>query len=157
MAIYLQVRAGQIHLLLDALSVHEILGLDALAEGGGSHCEWRSEVLQSLNLGEFLGSPSESPGMGVVYTPQPDVPGARPMMLKVDEVLRLRELRAGDWSALPRLPEQTLVFFDAIHVDATAGQQIYRLRNRLAPALFAALPAADETLSDAELEMAEPP
>ncbi len=145
MAIYLQVRAGQIHLLLDALSVHEILGLDALAEGGGAHCEWRSEVLQSLNLGEFLGSPSVAPGMGVVYTPDRD---AQPIMLKVDEVLRLRELRAGDWSALPRLPEQTLVFFDAIHVDAAANQQIYRLRSRLAPTLFAA---------KAELELAEPP
>lgn len=136
MAIYLQVRAGQIHLLLDALSVHEIMGLDALAEGGGAHCEWRSQVLQSVNLGEFFGSASEAPGMGVVYTPDRE---AAPLMLKVDEVLRLRELRPADWSALPRLPEQTLVFFDAIHVDGASGQQIYRLRSHLAPALFAAV------------------
>lgn len=136
MAIFLQVRAGQIHLLLDALSVHEIMDLDRLSEGGGAHCEWRSEVLQSLNLGEFLGSASAAPGMGVVYTPEP---AARPLMLKVDEVLRLRELRSKDWSALPRLPQQTLVFFDAIHVDVASEQQLYRLRNRLSPALFAAV------------------
>lgn len=135
MAIYLEVRAGQIHLLLNALSVHEILGLDALPEGGGAHCEWRSDVLQSLNLGEFLGSPSEAPGMGVVYTPEPE---ARPLMLKVDEVLRLRDLGNKDWSALPRLPQQTLVFIDAIHVDASSAQQLYRLRNCLAPELFSA-------------------
>jgi hypothetical protein len=153
MAIFLQVRAGQIHLLLDALSVHEILGLDALAEGGGAHCEWRSKVLQSLNLGEFLGSPSEAPGMGVVYTPLPD---AQPIMLKVDEVLRLRELRTSDWSVLPRLPQKTLVFFDAIHVDAAANQQIYRLRSRLAPELFAALPLPDEAQASAELALADP-
>lgn len=145
MAIYLQVRAGQIHLLLDALSVHEILGLDALAEGGGAHCAWRSEVLQSVNLGEFFGSASLAPGMGVVYTPDRET---APLMLKVDEVVRLRELRAADWSSLPRLPEQTLVFLDAIHVDGASGQQIYRLRSPLASALFAVVPAPAEAVPD---------
>ena len=124
MAIYLQVRAGPVHVLLDALAVHEVLSLDKLNSGAGDHCEWRHSVLKALNLAAFMGFDSSKPDMGVVFGSDP---AALPVMLQVDEVIRLRDLRPADWSPLPHVPMATRQYFDAIYLDADGVTQVYRL------------------------------
>lgn len=124
MAIYLQVRAGPIQLLLDALAVHEVLSLDKTTVGAGAHCEWRDQVLQSLNLADFLGFSSPEPGMGVVFGNAED---SLPVMLQVDEVVRLRNLATKDWSPLPHVPAATRAYFDAVYLEPDSDAQVYRL------------------------------
>jgi len=124
MAIYLQVRAGPVHVLLDALAVHEVLSLDKLNSGAGDHCEWRNTVLKALNLAAFLGFDASKPDMGVVFGSDQV---ALPVMLQVDEVIRLRDLRPADWSPLPHVPMATRQYFDAIYLDADGVTQVYRL------------------------------
>jgi chemotaxis signal transduction protein len=124
MAIYLQVRAGPVQLLLDALAVHEVLSLEKTASGAGAHCEWRDQVLAGLNLAEFLGFSSPAPGMGVVFG---STEAELPVMLQVDEVVRLRNLSPTDWHPLPHVPVATRAYFDAVFLDSDGQTQIYRL------------------------------
>lgn len=135
MAIYLHVQAGKLQLLLDALGVHEVLSLEALAVGGqGDHVQWREQVLSSVPVQAFFGQTQGAEGsMGVVYSAaDADVP----MMLKVDAVLGLRNIHEQDWLPMPRLPSATMVFFDALVQDLHSDAQLYRLRRPLDRALF---------------------
>ena len=124
MAIYLQVRAGPVQILLDALAVHEVLALDKRHSGAGAHCEWRDTVLQNLNLAEFLGFSAPEPAMGVVFGSTSE---AVPVMLQISEVVCLRNLTASDWLALPPVPAATRDYFDAVYLDTAADAQVYRL------------------------------
>jgi chemotaxis signal transduction protein len=134
MAIYLQVRTGPVQLLVDALGVHEVLSLDGLQEGGQGHIEWRDQVLQAVPMHQFLGQPSGECLMAVVYSAgQEDEP---PLLLQVDEVVGLRTISATDWLQMPRLPDATAVFFDALIDNPNSPAQVYRLRRPLANALF---------------------
>lgn len=134
MAIYLQVRAGSLQLLVDALGVHEVLSLDDLAVGGqGGHVEWRNQVLNSVAVHTFFGQTQGERLMGVVYSA---TEGDAPLMLEVDEVVGLRNITPAQWLPMPRLPDATRVFFDALIGDLHSDAQVYRLRRPLDSALF---------------------
>ncbi len=129
MAMYLQLRVGPVHLLLDALKVHEVMALDGLARGAQSHVQWRDEVLQCLELGPFLQVQAEPATMAVVYSPADE---GLPLVLGVCEVLGLRALQPKDWSAMPRLPAASAAFFDAVWLEPQHQRQSFRLRYPLA-------------------------
>jgi hypothetical protein len=134
MSIYLQVRAGQLHILVDALGVHEVLSLEDLAVGGqGGHIEWRKQVLNSVTVHSFFGQAQGERLMGVVYSA---ADGDAPLMLEVDEVVGLRNITPTQWTPMPRLPDATRVFFDALIGDLNSDAQVYRLRRPLDMALF---------------------
>lgn len=134
MAIYLQVRAGHLQLLVDALGVHEILSLEDLPVGGqGEHVEWRQQVLKSVSVHSFFQQKHGERIMGVVYSASE---GEQPMMLEVDEVVGLRNIAPHEWLPMPRLPSETMVFFDALVQDRKSDAQVYRLRRSLEASLF---------------------
>lgn len=128
MAIFLQVRTGQLHLMLDALQVHEVMGLDALVDGAQGHVQWRDQVLMAVDVGEFFCLPRVTPVMGVVYSPDD---GQLPVLLKVEEVLGLRDLQMAQWGRLPVLPARTAGFFDAVWLEPESSRQSFRLRHPL--------------------------
>lgn len=134
MAIYLQVRAGDLQLLVDALGVHEILSLGDLPVGGqGEHVEWRQQVLNSVAVHSFFAQVQGERLMGVVYS---TTEGDAPLMLEVDEIIGLRNIGPNDWLPMPRLPQETMVFFDALVNDLKSDAQVYRLRRPLEASLF---------------------
>jgi hypothetical protein len=134
MAIYLQVRAGPLHLLVDALGVHEVLSLGDLAVGGqGGHIEWRHQVINAVAVHTFFGQEKGQRLMGVVYSA---TEGETPLMLEVDEVVGLRNITANQWLPMPRLPQASQVFFDALIGDLASDVQVYRLRRPLDSLLF---------------------
>lgn len=134
MAIYLQVRAGDLQLLVDALGVHEILSLGDLPVGGqGEHVEWRQQVLNSVAVHSFFAQVQGERLMGVVYS---TTEGDAPLMLEVDEIIGLRNIGPKDWLPMPRLPQETMVFFDALVNDLKSDAQVYRLRRPLEASLF---------------------
>jgi hypothetical protein len=134
MAIYLQVRAGNLQLLVDALGVHEILSLNDLPVGGqGEHVEWRQQILNSVPVHSFFAQTQGERVMGVVYSA---TEGDSPLMLEVDEIIGLRNIGPKDWLPMPRLPSETMVFFDALVDDLKTDAQVYRLRRPLQASLF---------------------
>jgi hypothetical protein len=142
MAIYLQVRAGPLQLLVDALGVHEVLSLDDLAVGGqGGHVEWRQQVINSVAVHTFFGQAQGQRLMGVVYSV---AEGEPPLMLEVDEVVGLRNITPTQWLPMPRLPQASQVFFDALIGDPGSDAQVYRLRRPLHPVLFQPASASDD-------------
>lgn len=145
MAMYLQLRVGPVHLLLDALKVHEIMGLDSVVRGAQDHVQWRDDVLQFLDLGPFLQLQGEAASMAVVYSPAEDAP---PMVLGVSEVLGLRALQSRDWSPMPRLPAASAAFFDAVWLEPQHQRQSFRLRYPLAALVLGAGEALAGPLSE---------
>lgn len=146
MAIYLQVRAGNLQLLVDALGVHEILSLEDLPVGGqGEHVEWREQVINSIAVHTFFKQSQGERLMGVVYS---SAEGNQPMMLEVDEVIGLRNIGSNDWLPMPRLPTETLVFFDALIKDLKSDAQVYRLKRPLEASLFHSDLLASDPLSE---------
>lgn len=142
MAIYLQVRAGNLQLLVDALGVHEILSLGDLPVGGqGEHVEWRQQVLNTVPVHSFFAQTQGARVMGVVYSA---ADGDSPLMLEVDEIIGLRTIGPKDWLPMPRLPSETMVFFDALVNDLKTDAQVYRLKRPLEASLF----RSDSTSSD---------
>jgi hypothetical protein len=134
MAIFLQVRAGKLQLLVDALGVHEILSLSDLPVGGqGEHVEWRKQVLNSVPVHSFFVQEQGERSMGVVYSASD---GVVPLMLEVDEVIGLRNIGPKDWLPMPRLPLETMVFFDALVNDLKTEAQVFRLKRPLESSLF---------------------
>jgi hypothetical protein len=134
MAIYLQVRAGDLQILVDALGVHEILSLADLPVGGqGEHVEWRQQVLNSVPVHSFFKQTQGERVMGVVYSASE---GETPLMLEVDEVVGLRTIAPNEWLPMPRLPSETMVFFDALVQDLKSDAQVYRLKRSLEASLF---------------------
>ncbi len=134
MAIYLQVRAGPVGLLLDALRVHEVITLPDDFRADQAFADWRGRVLHVVRLAGQLQLPPGEPAQGVVYSPSE---GDEPVMLCLDEVARLRNLEGADWNALPpSVPAQTVALFDAVFVDSTQHAQLYRLRSDVMGALL---------------------
>jgi len=125
MAIYLQVRSGPVHILLDALSVHEVLGLAGLVDGAQGHVQWRDDVLSAVNMGELLGFSAPAPEMGVVYSPQDQ---GLPIMLMVEEVLGLKNLDKHHWSAMPRIPADSALYIDGVWLEPEASRQSFRFK-----------------------------
>jgi hypothetical protein len=133
----LQVRAGPVHLMLDASAVHEVLTQDArLAQDGVErlHVQWRGGVLPVVVLAEFLGFGRTVATVDVVYSPAPD---AAPIILAADEVVGLFETQAQAWRRLPPVPEPAAGLFDAVYIDpADPTRLAYRLRTDIDPSLF---------------------
>jgi chemotaxis signal transduction protein len=125
MAIFLQVRSGPVFLMLDALAVHEVMGLEGLVDGAQGHVEWREDVLSAVNVAQLLGFAAPQPVMGVVYTPEE---GARPLMLMVEEVLGLKDLEAHHWSRMPRIPADSSRFIDGVWLEPLLERQSFRFR-----------------------------
>lgn len=142
MAIYLQLRVGPVHLLLDALQVHEVLRSDVLGLGAQGHAQWRDDVLHFVDMGAFLQLEHEPPGMAVVYSP--DAQG-RPLMLGVSEVLGLRDLGPRDWSPMPRLPMASAAFLDAVWLEPAHERQSFRWRFPIDVQVFQSDAAAAST------------
>lgn len=137
MALYLQLRAGPVHLMIDAAGVHEIVtqveqsvheGIDRL------HAQWRGQVLSVVPLARFLGFADTPAPVGVVWAADAD---ALPLMLAADEVIGLQQAVPQAWRALPTVPEATAELFDAIYLDpADPDRLAYRLRTDLDPSAF---------------------
>lgn len=144
MAIYLQLRVGPVHLLLDALRVHEVMGADTLSQGGQGHVQWRDEVLHFVDMGAFLQLPTEAATMAVVYSPDEN---GQSLMLGVSEVLGLRDLHAEDWRPMPRLPVASAAFVDAVWLEPELQRQSFRWRYPIAIEVFQATDS-DVTLED---------
>jgi chemotaxis signal transduction protein len=125
MAIFLQVRSGPVHVLLDALSVHEVLGLEGLIDGAQGHVQWREDVLSAVNMAQLLGFTAPVPEMGVVYSPEDH---ALPIMLLVEEVLGLKNLDKHHWSAMPRIPTESALFIDGVWLEPEAQRQSFRFK-----------------------------
>jgi chemotaxis signal transduction protein len=128
MAIYLQIRTGQLHLMLDALQVHEIMGLEGVIDGAQGHAQWRDQVLTSVDVGDFFQLPHAPAQMAVIYSPSEQ---AEPVLFKVEEILGLRELQDRQWGRLPALPPQSMAFFDAVWLEPERERQSFRLRHPL--------------------------
>ncbi len=143
MAIYLQVRAGPLGILLDALRVHEVVVPEGLREDQ-VFAPWRDQVLRVVRLARHLELPGAQGQHAVVYSPSE---GATPAMLMVDEVVRLRQLEASHWQPMPTVPVRTAALFDAVFLDDAVGLQLFRLRSELAPEL---LGVVEEALSAPE-------
>jgi len=128
MAIYLQVRVASVHLMLDALHVHEILSLDAVLSGANDHAQWRDDVISTVNLARQFGLPDHNTTMGVIYSTATD---SRPVMLMLDEVLGLKDLKETEWRAFPRIPSASAQFFDRVWLEEAVQRQSFRLRHPL--------------------------
>ncbi len=128
MSQYLQVRVADVHVLLPALQVHEVLGLGAQTTQSEVHVAWRDQVIALLDLGEvFERSARTQRGYGVVYSFADD--STEPAMLMVDEVLGLRRPAASEWRALPRIRSRAQDLFDAVWVETSSERHSYRLRH----------------------------
>lgn len=142
MAIYLQVRVANVHLMLDALHVHEVLSLDTVLAGASDHAQWRDDVISTVNVAALFGLPGAHIAMGVVYTPSET---SAPVMLMFDEVLGLKDMRPSDWHPLPRIPASSARFFDWVWLESADQRQSFRLRHPLVNALLGitAAPSTD--------------
>lgn len=138
MAIFLQVRAGPVHVLLDSAGVHEVTGLDQLRSSERGFYEWRESVLKGLNLAAFLGlaerssglhdREDEAPKFAVVYSPSDH---EAPFLFEVDEVVWLKDLHKTAWLNVEALPRRTAHFFDGVSLNEDGVTQAFRLRRPL--------------------------
>ncbi len=129
MSQYLQVRVADVHVLLPALQVHEVLGLDAGLTQTDVHVAWRDQVIGLMDLGELLErSPRTRRPYGVVYSFSDDE--AEPVvMLQIDEVLGLRQPSEREWRPLPFVPSRAQTLFDAVWSESDGQRHSYRLRH----------------------------
>lgn len=145
MAIYLQIRAGGVHLLLDALKVHEVRAYDSLQAAAAGHVQWREQVLHFVDLAQFLQRPAEPIAMAVVYSPDDD---EQAMMLGVQEVLGLCDLSLSDLQPLPRIPATSAAFFDAVWLQPAQQRQSFRLRHPIGVQVFQAVDDLDTVVKE---------
>lgn len=146
MAVYLQVCAGPLHLMLAAEGVHEVTTVDRLGQSERGFVEWRETVLPLVSFVEFFelnqrpSGGSETP-MSVETAAHPVVIysaalEAPPIAFLLDEVLWLKDLPPKSWLALPPVPARTQHFFDAIMCFPETQHQAFRLRRPLRPTDF---------------------
>lgn len=147
MSVYLQVRAGPLHLMLSAEGIHEVSTLDQLGQSERGFVEWREAVLPLVSFAEFFelsarnedtSIPRAETGQAsgdpvVIYSTADEAP---PIAFRLDEVIWLKNLPAHLWLSLPSLPARTAHFFDAIMGFPETGHQAYRLRRPLRPEDF---------------------
>ena len=138
MAVYLQVAAGPLYLMLSAEGVHEVTTLDRLGQSERGFVEWRETVLPLVSVAEFFElEPGGAPRLGaldpssmpvVIYSPCDE---SSPLAFQFDSVVWLKNLPAHLWLALPSVPARTRHFFDAIMSFPETHHQAYRLRRPL--------------------------
>ncbi len=132
-ALFLQVRAGPLHLMLDAGAIREVLTREVGTAVDARQAQWRGDVLPVIPLSGFLGFAGDAPEIGVVYAL---ADGAPPVMFGVDEVIGLRPASTTGWRSTPRLPGEAAGLFDAVYIDAERDLLAYRLRVGLEPSRF---------------------
>lgn len=131
MAQYLHIRVEDVDLLLPALQVHEVVGLEQLMPQADGHSLWRDQVIPTRDLGELL-QRCEQPGnrsYGVVYSP--DETQEPPVLLLIDEVMGLRNPSRDQLHRLPGLTTTAHTLFDAFWVDNKLGANAYRVKSQL--------------------------
>lgn len=131
MAQYLHIRVEDVDLLLPALQVHEVVGLEQLMPQADGHSLWRDQVIQTRDLGEVL-KRCDRPGnrsYGVVYSP--DSTEDIPVLLLIDEVMGLRNPSREQLYRLPGATTTAHHLFDAFWVDNRLGAKAYRVKHQL--------------------------
>lgn len=131
MAQYLHVRVEDLDLLLPALQVHEVVGLEQLTPQADGHSLWRDQVIRTRDLGEVL-QRCPHPGhrsFGVVYSP--DNTQDVPVLLLIDEVMGLRNPSREQLHRLPGAITTAHTLFDAFWVDKKLGANAYRFKSQL--------------------------
>lgn len=133
MAQYLHIRVEDVELLLPALNVHEVLGLEHHQRPTDGHAIWRDLVLGALDLGQILQrcTSAKQRDYGVVYSLDPS--DTEPLMLMIDEVLGLRNPQRDQLHRLPGVMSTSHTLFDAIWIDAKLGHKAYCLKAHLPP------------------------
>jgi chemotaxis signal transduction protein len=132
MAQYLHIRVEDVALLLPALQVHEVIGLDNQNHAADGHVIWRDQAIMACDLGHVLqrcNAPVTTRGYGVVFSADnDDVP---PVLMRIDEVLGLRNPRREQLHRLPGVKTTAHELFDAIWIDQALGLQAYCLKEQL--------------------------
>jgi chemotaxis signal transduction protein len=136
MAQFLHIRVEDLDLLLPALQVHEVIGLDPEKRPGEAHALWREQVLASCDLGQILQrcDQPKSRAYGVVYSA--DETDAPPVMMLIDEVLGLRKPKPEQLHRLPGVKTDAHRWFEALCVDNQLGYKAYCVRSPLTPELW---------------------
>ena len=136
MAQFLHIRVVDIDLLLPALQVHEVIGLEQKDRSAEDHAIWRDEVIASCDLGHILQRcPTALPHRhyGVVYSPD-DTDGL-PVLMLIDEVLGLRTPTREQLHKLPSGMSMAHGLFDGIWIDNKLGLKAYCVKTKM-PANF---------------------
>lgn len=128
MAQFLHIRVEDLDLLLPALQVHEVIGLDMDKGQGEAHALWREQVLIRCDLGQILQRcPSpKTRAYGVVYSA--DETDAAPVLMLIDEVLGLRKPKPDQLHKLPGIKTDAHRWFEAIWVENQLGFKAYCVR-----------------------------
>ena len=136
MAQFLHIRVEDLDLLLPALQVHEVIGLDPDKRQGEAHALWREQVLASCDLGQVLQrcTQPKNRAYGVVYSA--DETDELPVMMLIDEVLGLRKPKPEQLHKLPGVKTDAHRWFEAICVDSHLGFKAYCVRATLTPELW---------------------
>jgi hypothetical protein len=136
MAQFLHIRVEDLDLLLPALQVHEVIGLDPDKRPGEAHALWREQVLVSCDLGQILQRCTEPKcrAYGVVYSA--DETGAPPVLMLIDEVLGLRKPKPEQLHILPGVKTDAHRWFEALWVDNQLGFKAYCVRTPLTKELW---------------------
>jgi chemotaxis signal transduction protein len=136
MAQYLHIRVEDITLLLPALQVHEVIGLEHQARPADGHMLWRDQAIAACDLGQVLArcSTAKARDYGVVFSP--DDSDAPPVLMMIDEVLGLRNPLPQQLHRLPGGRTGAHELFDAVWIDNKLGLQAYCVKTQLSPALF---------------------
>ena len=136
MAQFLHIRVEDIDLLLPALQVHEVIGLEQQNRSAEDHAIWRDQVIASCDLGHLLqrcATAQRHRQYGVVYSP--DDLDALPVLMLIDEVLGLRNPTREQLHKLPGIITTAHGLFDGIWIDNKLGLKAYCVKTQL-PADF---------------------
>lgn len=136
MAQFLHIRVEDIDLLLPALQVHEVIGLEPQSRSAEDHAIWRDQVIASCDLGYVLQRCTTALSQrqyGVVYSP--DDSDALPVLMLIDEVLGLRNPTREQLHKLPGVMTTAHGLFDGIWIDNKLGLKAYCVKTQL-PADF---------------------
>ncbi len=129
---FLHIRVEDIDLLLPALQVHEVIGLEQQNRTAEDHAIWRDQVIACCDLGHVLHRcPQASPHRpyGVVYSP--DDTDALPVLMLIDEVLGLRTPQPEQLHRLPGAVSPAQSWFDGIWIDNQLGAKAYYVKAQL--------------------------
>ncbi len=136
MAQFLHIRVEDIDLLLPALQVHEVIGLEQQNRSAEDHAIWRDQVIASCDLGHLLqrcATALSHRQYGVVYSP--DDTDALPVLMLIDEVLGLRNPTREQLHKLPGAMTAAQGLFDGLWIDQKLGYKAYCVKTQL-PADF---------------------
>jgi chemotaxis signal transduction protein len=132
MAQFLHIRVEDIDLLLPALQVHEVIGLEQQNRSAEDHAIWRDQVIACCDLGHLLkrcATALNHRHYGVVYSPD-DTDGL-PVLMLIDEVLGLRNPTREQLHKLPGAMSTAHGLFDGIWIDNKLGLKAYCVKAQL--------------------------